>query len=785
MLSKTVHASRNVLCHYDAPKGNFVLDPHFQDAIETLVSGFVVQSASGRILYCNSVARNLFELETGINAHNYFAERNWQMVDESNTKISIKESPATLCLQTGKASDEIIIGFQQSPAKTLWIKLRCHPLYSQGFDLPTAVIITFSDISAEKMMHEQLQEVSEHYRQLSDATFEAIFISDKGICIGQNSTASKMFGYSNQEALGRMSTDWIHPPDRSTVLGKITAGDEVPYEVTALRKDGSTFPCEIQGRMSREIGGKIVRVTALRDITEPQQTKTRLLQEAQRRKILMAQSGDGIVITDGSHKVLEANQKFADMLGYPLEEMTKLHIWDWEVKHSAEKIRQSPVDLATLSHFFETRHRRCDGSVYDAEVQSSGALIGNEPIAFAVVRDITNRKRAEKELILAKNSAETASRHKSEFLANMSHEIRTPLNGIMGMLQLMQSEPLTGNLKDYVDNALLASKRLTRLLGDILDLSQVEAGMLKIQPVIFDLKSSILSIQQLFQPAFLKKDVELKFTVSKEIPTFLVGDATRLQQILTNLVGNSLKFTEKGSVTIDLCLLTPVRGNQCRILFTVKDTGIGISDEILPTLFNAFVQAEHSFTRKYQGAGLGLSISKHLISLLGGNMAITSTENKGTSFYFSIPFPLASSQQNSEENGQQKGTNSALKILLAEDDDISQFVVSRVLQNLGHQVHPVKNGREALDILREISDFDILLLDIQMPVLDGVEVTRILRSKSEYQKYASIPIVAMTAYAMAGDKETFLDCGMNDYISKPVDPAELIKVLERVVANSK
>jgi PAS domain S-box-containing protein len=535
--------------------------------------------------------------------------------------------------------------------------------------------------------------------------------------------------------------------------------------------------------MTEELDGRKIRITALRDISDREIARNRLLQEAKRRKIFMEKSGDGIVITDRNHKVIEANKRFADMLGYTPEEMTSLHIWDWEAVHSEENIRQSPLDLATLDHFFESRHRRRNGTIYDAEVQSSGAMIGGELIAFNIVRDITRRKRVERELLQAKHKAELASKHKSEFLANMSHEIRTPLNGIMGMLQLMQAEPLTPSLRNYVKNALQASGRLTGLLGDILDLSQVEAGMLKIQPVIFNFHESLHSLEALFKPAFMEKGVSLHIHLDADIPTYMIGDVTRLQQILTNLVGNGLKFTDTGSVTVEVSSLPQTRPDQRRLLFSVIDTGIGIPDENISTLFNAFVQVENNLTRKYQGAGLGLAISRHLISLLGGNMSIHSQVDAGTSFHFSLPFtisvkPLPQQPGTIADDGE----NCCLRILLAEDDSISQLVVSTVLSNLGHQVHTAKNGREVLEILKVIPHFDALLIDIQMPVMNGVEVTRILRTDPEYTDCAGIPIIAMTAYAMAGDRETFLASGMDDYISKPINPDLLVAVLRRVTA---
>ncbi|MFW2369147.1 MAG: PAS domain S-box protein [Desulforhopalus sp.] len=771
------------LCQYSAENDKFVLDDAITALLNTLETGVIVQSDTNRILYSNQVAIATF----GLRPDSITApppERKFTVYDESGRLLDESEYPVYVCFRTGRSSGKNIIGVEYKE-KIVWISIRCHPLFAPQKAQPGAVVMTFTDITEEKLLLHDLKDVTEHFRLLSDATFEAIFLSDNGVCIGQNSTARKMFGYSDEEALGRLGTEWIHPDDRDHVRARMEAGDTERYEVTAVRKDGSTFPCEVQARVTDRQKGRQIRITALWDITDRLEAENKWRIEAKRRKLLMAQSGDGIVITDKNQKVVEANQRFADMLGYPLENMTDLYTWDWEAKWTESELREYLADPAVLNHFFETKHRRRDGLIYDAEVQLSASLIDDELLSFAVVRDITQRKRAEKELRQAKLAAETANRHKSEFLANMSHEIRTPLNGMMGMLKLMQAEPLSSEVQEYVDNALIASERLTKLLSDILDLSQVEAGLLNIEPVTFDFRDAMHSIKRLFTPTFLEKRIDFYLHISSDIPKLLVGDITRIQQILINLVGNALKFTQAGSVTIDATNLASDKPGQCRILFTVSDTGIGIPHEKIDTLSDAFVQVDSSFTRQYQGAGLGLSISKQLIAILDGNMAISSEEDRGTSIYFSIPFRLAG-RPDIAANGalNQSVPHTNLKILLAEDDPISQIVVSRVLGNSGHRVKCVNNGKEVIEILRQNNSFDLLLMDIQMPVMDGIEVTRKLRTAPEFKHAANIPIIAMTAYAMTGDKENFLGSGMNDYIAKPIDP-ELLKVIVHNVTSLK
>jgi CheY-like chemotaxis protein len=413
-------------------------------------------------------------------------------------------------------------------------------------------------------------------------------------------------------------------------------------------------------------------------------------------------------------------------------------------------------------------------------------MIEGEPLLITISRDISDRKKTEKELIRAKEAAEAANRLKSEFLANMSHEIRTPINGIMGMLQLMQTNALTAEMQEYVSYALLASKRLTRLLEDILDLAKVEAGILKVQPVVFNLVETMRAIEQIFIPDFQERKIDLYFKISSDITPLLIGDVARIQQILNNLIANSLKFIRSGSVVVEACMLESKTDEQCRILFSVTDTGIGIPDYKLNSLFDPFVQGDSSFTRKYQGAGLGLAISRHLIPLLGGNLSIVSEENVGTAVYFSLPLAISNTNHNTDKiNAGNEISKVQLSILLAEDDYISRIVVTKVLEKMGHRVHALENGLEVLAALSRNEVFDVLLLDVQMPIMNGVEATKNIRSSPEFMNYADIPIVAMTALAMSGDKETLLEAGMTDYMSKPVSPTILAEVLRRVTGNER
>lgn len=750
------------------------------DAVET---GIVIEDESRLIIFINTTARELLDLTSLHGKPQYTSSL--PMVSEDGTALSSDQHPASVTLRTGAPSDKVIIGRQSAHDTLIWMTVSCRPLFSDNHTTPTAVLTTYTDITQERLATQETQAACRHYKQLSTATFESIFLSVKGICIGQNQTAREMFGYSDTEAIGRAGIEWIHPDDHVTVLSRMLSNQEAPYEVTARRKNGTTFPCEIQARLIRE-NNKDIRITALRDITDRKLTETKFNNEARRRSLLMAKSGDGIAIFNQQHRVIEANQRFADMLGYNLEEVNRLHSWDFDANSTKDEIKRNFGNIESIDSIFESRHRRKDGTIFDVEVRASGAMIEGEPLIITITRDISDRKKAEAELIRAKETAEAANRIKSEFLANMSHEIRTPINGIMGMLQLMETTALTTEMKEYVSYGLLASKRLTRLLEDILDLSKVEAGILKVQPVVFNLIETMRATEQIFVPDFQERKITLNFKIDSDIPPLLVGDVARIQQILNNLIANALKFTRAGSVLVEACQLEPKPNELDRILFSVTDTGIGIPVDKLNSLFDPFVQGDSSFTRKYQGAGLGLAISRHLVTLLGGNLSIMSEEGAGTAVNFSLPLAVATTDQDLDKiNIKSNIPEARLSILLAEDDHISRQVITKVLEKMGHRVKALENGLEVLSTLNQNEVFDVLLLDVQMPIMDGVEATRHIRTTPEFTKYADIPIVAMTAHAMSGDKERLLEAGMTDYISKPLSPADMTEVLQRVIGNKK
>jgi len=396
--------------------------------------------------------------------------------------------------------------------------------------------------------------------------------------------------------------------------------------------------------------------------------------------------------------------------------------------------------------------------------------------------EIEERKRTEEQLVQARNQALVASRSKSEFLANMSHEIRTPLNGMLGMLQLLEMSGPTPEQDEYIRAAIRATRRLTRLLSDILDITRIEAGKMQLVDTVFSPEELRESIIELFGPAAGEKGLRLDVDLDPGLPGALLGDEVRVRQVLFNLVGNAIKFTARGGVRVAAMPLPPPGEGRARVLFTVGDSGIGISDEQLRDIFEPFVQAEGTYTKRFQGAGLGLAIVRRLVGLMGGELAIESAPDQGTTAWLSLPFGLPPAAPRAKQARPLPVAEGApLRVLLAEDDETNLVLGRRMLEKSGYEVLTAGNGQEALELLRE-RDVDLVILDVQMPVMDGVAATRAIRSSAALGPKALVPIIAMTACAMTGDRERLLAAGMDGYIAKPVDMAAFREVVAQAMA---
>jgi PAS domain S-box-containing protein len=494
-----------------------------------------------------------------------------------------------------------------------------------------------------------------------------------------------------------------------------------------------------------------------------------------------------VATTNVQGRILSVNDKFCDLSGYTREEL----------------LGQDHAMLNSGSHpggFFKAMYRTlASGKYWQAEVcnRAKGGhlywvrttitpFMGSDgkPDHYVAIRsDITAKKAFEAELITKRVEAEEANRIKSDFLANMSHEIRTPMNGIIGMANLALDTQDPAERTEFMGFVKSSAESLLVILNDILDFSKIEAGKLSMERVQFDVRQTVTDVLQSVRPAALGKGLQLQSELAMGVPERVWGDPTRLRQVLLNLVGNAVKFTANGQIGCSVGVEAREDGTVV-LCFSVRDTGIGIAPEQLGSVFEAFSQADTSTTRKFGGTGLGLSISTRLVELMGGRLGVQSELGKGSVFSFTVVYDIAekAALQSGEKTGAQPVADvlpgqRSLRVLLVEDNAINQKLALLLLGKWGHCTTLAENGQIALDLISAGQRFDLVLMDMQMPVMGGLEATRNLRLLEAQQGWAPLPVIAMTANAMESDRQACLDAGMDDYLTKPIDRAALAAVL--------
>jgi PAS domain S-box-containing protein len=643
----------------------------------------------------------------------------------------------------------------------------------------------------------------------NSANFSSIATDAKGVIQIFNVGAERMLGFAAADVMNRITPADISDPQEliarakalsvelatpitpgfEALVFKASRGIEDIYELTYIRKDGSRFPAVVSVTALRDAQGTIIGYLLIgtdntaRKLVEEEQKKSdqRLRDQQFYTRSLIESNIDALMTTDPSGIITDVNKQMEALTGCTRDELIgapfKGYFTDPERAEAAIKRVLSEKSVTD----YELTARARDGKQTVVSYNATTFYDRNRTLqgVFAAARDVTERKRVEAELQQAKAAAESASRTKSDFLASMSHEIRTPMNAIMGISDLLAKTSLSPEQDKYVQIFRRAGDNLLNLINDILDLSKVEASQLELERTGFSLSDLLEKVTEMVAARAHEKGLAMVFEIAADVPNDLVGDPTRLRQVLLNLLGNAIKFTESGEVTLRV---TPDENPSVptALRFTVSDTGIGIAREKLGQVFERFTQADSSTTRRFGGSGLGLTISRRLVELMGGRIWVESEVGKGSVFAFAAPFEISATV--SRPAAVPIGTDPelplpALRILLAEDSPDNCIITIAYLEDTPYQVQIAETGAIACKMF-EAGRYDLVLMDRQMPVMDGLTATRTIRAWEQANHRLPTPIIALTASALKGDREMCLAAGCTAFLTKPIKQEVLLHAIK-------
>jgi len=593
------------------------------------------------------------------------------------------------------------------------------------------------------------------------------------VILAANPAAARLLGHPADALVGMSITDIECALADLFFWEEVRAGGVIEEQVMEglyRRADDSLLSASKSIRRIPE--GILVRAT---DIGAQKRAEDELALMASRLRATLEATADGILVVDREGRVVNMNRRLARLWQLPEDLLTR-HDDAALLDHLIQAVEAPDVlrCLLTsqgLSETFDTLPLR-DGRIF--ELSARPARHDEEVIGRVFcVTDVTERHRAEQALIAARDAATAASRAKSDFLAMMSHEIRTPMNGIIGMAQLLEMAPHSAEQKDYISTIQKSGEALLGIINDILDYSKIEARKMSLEQVGFDLRQLVADVERLFRPKAREKALDFSAVVTDNTPRVLIGDPTRLRQVLMNLVGNAFKFTAHGRVGIHVTA-NPGDAGRTHLRFTVSDTGIGIAPDKCRHIFTPFEQADMSTTRRYGGTGLGLAICRMLCELMGGEIGVDSEESKGSHFWFTVSLESATAEESPAPEAPRTTLRQNTRILIVEDNPINRLVLGRMLERFGaNGLVYAENGEEALVRCAEAA-FELIFMDARMPKLDGIATTRALRADGN-KAY----IIGVSADAMSEERQAALDAGMNDYVVKPVAREALADAIQR------
>jgi PAS domain S-box-containing protein len=633
---------------------------------------------------------------------------------------------------------------------------------------------------------EQLERDVVESKQLFKVVFEhspsAITVTDsQERIVAWNPMAEKMLGMTKADLFNKPVRS-LYPPQewkRIRSLNIRHKGMLSNIDIKVICKDGSLLDVSASISVLKDNKGKVIgSIGILYDVTREKLAEHQMRESENKLRIILDNSAAAITMTDEKEQIISWNSFAQTLFGMTPQDLLCRPVSSLYPPEEWKIIRSLDIRKSGFRHHLETKALRKDGTIIDVDLSvnilkdQQGKIIGS----VGMLQDITDRKRSEELILQAKLAAEEANSAKSVFLAKMSHEVRTPMNAIIGMIDLTLDTPLNEEQQDNLKVAKDAADNLLSLINDILDLSRAQAGKVVIEDIEINVPDIVKNVCKGLMIIARNKGVDVVWAIDQEIPRLLIGDPVRLRQVIVNLVNNAIKFTHKGKVLVNIKMKS-LTDKDCELVFEVVDSGIGISPKNLPHIFDVFTDAHNTTARRYGGTGLGLAICKKIVEMMRGSIEVDSIEGTGSTFRFTILFgfkPDVFGNSHSDQKISSAAVASSmpkelhhLRILLAEDNTVNQRIAVKVLEKLGWKVTVANNGQEVLNILND-QTFDVILMDDNMPLLTGIEATQVIR-REEKQTGLHVPIIAMTANAMSGDRERYLASGMDGYVSKPID----------------
>ncbi|MCB1144312.1 MAG: PAS domain S-box protein [Leptospiraceae bacterium] len=752
---------------------------------EALPVGVVMIAPDGKILQTNSITEDVLGISGNEHRMRSLQSEEWKIIRPDGTLMPLEEYPASRALAGESQVKNVVMGVIRPHGDLVWISTSAARIDND--DSSAGVAVAFEDITERKKRDEEFRQSQERFRFSLESMGAFYWVEDRlqNTLIYDSPRFFTQYGYLESE-ISTNQEEYIgllHPEDVKHTIESLEnhLSGNAPIHKSEFRfkKKNGDFAWTLNiGRIIEwDSKGVPIKIAGLSlDITEQKKLEKQIHDNEIRFRSIFESSSDAIGVTVNENLVT-VNPAYYKMFGYLSDdEIIGKKFLDLIAPDELVKVKEIMSKTGSIEDSvldFESMGVRKDGTLFNFECHLSSYTIDNAHYILVILQDITQRKKVESDLLTAKKAAEDATRAKSDFLANMSHEIRTPMNAIIGMTQLALKTQLDDKQRNYLDKVSRSSQALLRIINDILDFSKIEAGKLLIEETDFYLEDVIRSVADIAGLKAFEKKLELLFDVSKDTPSHLIGDPLRIGQILINLVGNAVKFTQEGEVIV-IVKTNSEDDENVTVEISVQDSGIGMTEEQIGKLFQAFSQADTSTTRQYGGTGLGLTISKKLIELMGGQIAVESEVGKGSRFYFTIKLKKANSK-NLDFAAHAK-ILSGLKVLVVDDNSASRELLEAMLHSFNFTPVLASSAEEGIDILlRAEKPFELVLMDYMMPGMDGIEAIRVIKNELNLVRIPTL--IMVTAYGREDVMRKAEEVHVDGFLVKPVSASTLLDTI--------